>query len=434
MNVELSKIIKKGETIAVAVSGGSDSMALLYYMHSIAEKYGVKVIALNVEHGIRKETSKADSEFVRSFCRANGIELLSYSIDSIKKAKSEKLSVEQAARILRYECFFSAINEKKCDKVATAHHQRDNVESVLINLFRGTGLKGVSGINTNYEDKIIRPFLSVTKEEIMDYVAENSIPYVTDETNFSDDYTRNYVRLKVLPVIKEIFPKFEESISRFSEIAKAEDEYLDIIAKEKVKVFDGGVKIALPCHPVIFARAAIFALKYIGLEKDWEKKHVDGLYKLTENKNSASFSLPKKILAVKEYDKIVIFKEPAVEKREIPFSVGKTEFGEDTIEIEQVSLPKNFKDGFYADLDKIPDGAIIRTKRDGDVFTKFGSGSKKLNDYFTDIKIPIRKRNSIPVIAKGNTVYFICGIAISELVRVDKNTKNIIQLKYQPRG
>lgn len=308
MKIDLSKIIPKNQTVAVAVSGGSDSMALLHFMTSNAKKYGIKVIALNVEHGIRGAASISDTNFVKSYCRSRNIELLTYSFDAVKKAKTDRLTLEQAARILRYECFFKAIDEGKCDKVATAHHRRDNVESVLLNLFRGTGLKGVAGINANYEDKIVRPFLTVSKEDIIAYMTENSVPYITDETNFSDDYTRNYIRLNVLPKIKEAFPEAEKCISRFAEIAKSEDEFMDKVATSAVKLYEDRAEIGLPVHPAVFSRAVIIALKNLGIEKDWEKTHIDSAYSLTEKENGTSINLPKNLCAVKEYDKIVIYK------------------------------------------------------------------------------------------------------------------------------
>ncbi|MDY6367461.1 MAG: tRNA lysidine(34) synthetase TilS [Clostridia bacterium] len=307
MKIDLSKIVSKKQTIAVAVSGGSDSMALLHFMSANAKKYGIKVIGLNVEHGIRGEASKSDTEFVKSYCRSRGIELLTYSFDALKKAKTDKMSVEQAARILRYECFFKAIDEGKCDKVATAHHRRDNVESVLLNLFRGTGLKGVAGINANYEDKIIRPFLTVTKEEIIEYMTENSVPYITDETNFSDDYTRNYIRLNVLPKIRDAFPEAEKCIARFAEIAKSEDDFMDGVAKSALKFEGDKAEITLPLHPAVLSRAVIIALKKLGIEKDWEKTHVDSVIALTEKQNGAKINLPKNVCAIKEYDKVVLF-------------------------------------------------------------------------------------------------------------------------------
>ena len=146
MNTNLSNLINKGETVAVALSGGSDSMALLYYMLSQAEKFQFNLVAINVEHGIRGEESVSDSQFVSRQCNALGVPLMSYSINCIEEAKKQKLSLEQVARKLRYECFYDALSKGKCDKIATAHHLDDSVESVLFNLFRGTGIKGLSGI------------------------------------------------------------------------------------------------------------------------------------------------------------------------------------------------------------------------------------------------------------------------------------------------
>ena len=169
MQIDLSKFLAPNQTVAVAVSGGVDSVALLYFMLSQAEKYHIKIVAVNVEHGIRGQASKDDTNFVESLCAKLGVKLYKYSVDSLLKAKSDKLSLEEAARILRYDCFFDLISKGCCDKVATAHHLSDNFESVILNLFRGTGLKGVSGIESNYNDKIIRPFLSVSKHQIQDY-------------------------------------------------------------------------------------------------------------------------------------------------------------------------------------------------------------------------------------------------------------------------
>jgi len=191
MQINLGEFLHKNQTVAVALSGGSDSMALLDYMLANAEKYSINVIALNVEHGIRGQDSIDDTNFVKNYCDKNNVKLITYTVDCVKKASEEKLSLEQAGRILRYQCFYDAIDKGLCDKVATAHHQKDNVESVLFNLFRGTGIKGVCGIEKNFQDKIIRPFLDVSKSQIEEYIKERKIPFVTDKTNCDADYSRN---------------------------------------------------------------------------------------------------------------------------------------------------------------------------------------------------------------------------------------------------
>ncbi len=428
MIIDLTKTVNKNETIAVAVSGGSDSMALLHYMHCNAEKFRYSLIAINVEHGIRGNTSILDTEFVKEYCAKNNIPLLTYSVDCKKESMARKLSIEETARLLRYQCFFDAISSGKCDKIATAHHVSDNVESVLLNLFRGTGLRGLTGINTNYSDKIIRPFLNTTKQEILDYIKNNDIPFVTDESNLSTDYTRNFLRLEVLPKIKQVFPELEKSVSRFCLIAKEEDEYLDEQSRKQLTLLTDRAEILLPCHPALLKRASITALKHLGIVKDWEKAHVDSIQNLTELSNGAKINLPKNIVAIKEYNKIVIYKETKSQDIEIPFSIGEFSFLDKTIVIKKASSDVDLKSGFFIDKASIKENAVIRTKRDGDNFTKFGGGTKKLNDYLTDKKVPLRVRDTIPVLANNNEIYAIFNIAVSENSKVISSTTDILQL------
>ena len=429
MQVDLTKFIKPNQTVAVALSGGSDSMALLNYMLFCREKFPFNVIAINVEHGIRGEKSVFDTEFVKSYCEKKSIPLICYAVDSLKNAKDNKLSVEQSARQLRYDCFYKAIESGACDLVATAHHQDDNVETILFNLFRGTGLSGMSGIPEILNGKIIRPFLSVSKQEIDRYIKENNIPFVTDETNLSNDYTRNQIRHNIVPEILKIFPDAINSISRFSEIAKLENAYLDSLAKTAVNLTENRAEISLPIDSAILKRAVMVALKSLGVEKDWEKTYADSVLLLTTKNNGVSIDLKKGIKAIKEYDKIVLYKEKEVFCSDIPFSLGDFEFCENKISITKVKKPNDLKCGFFADFDKIPKTAVIRTKNDGDFFTKFGGGTKSLSDYLTDKKIPYRQRNHIPVLADGNVVLAIFGVAISEKIKVDDKTETVIEIK-----
>ena len=428
MKIDLSKFLRQDETVAVALSGGCDSMALLHYMLSNAKKFHINVIALNVEHGIRGEESLSDTKFVKDYCKKINIPLLTYSVDAIKKAEDDKLSLEQAARVLRYECFYDAVDRKKCDKIATAHHLDDNVESILFNLFRGTGVKGATGIEEYFNSKIIRPFLGIEKAEIEKYAKVNSLPFVTDSTNSCCDYTRNAMRLKVIPEIKKLFPKMQDSILRFTEILKEEDDYLSLESKKILTLLNNRAEISIPCHYALFSRATITALKHLGIQKDYEKVHIDDAFSLIQKQNGSSVNLPKGVVAIKEYDKIVFFKANHSEKMQIPFSIGEFKFLEKTLKITEVKNP-NLKNGLFLDLAKIPNGAVIRTKNVGDNFTKFGGGTKSLGDYLTDKKIPLRERDSLPVIAKSNEVLAIFGVAVSDKVKVDITTKNILQIK-----
>ena len=427
MNIDLRKFINSGQTIAVAISGGSDSMALLHYLISNKSDFCYDVIAINVEHGIRGKESLDDTAFVKNYCDKNSIPLYCYSVNAIEKAQTDKLSVEQSARMLRYQCFFDALSKGLCDKVATAHHQSDNVESILFNLLRGTGVKGALGIESERDDKIIRPLLSVSKQEIDKYVTLNQIPFVIDKTNLDDNYTRNYLRLNVIPKIKKAFPEFEKSLARFSNILAKEHAVVTELVKKAIAVTDKCVNIHLPQPKAVLELAIIEALKLSGVEKDWESAHINSVAELADKRNGDKISLMQGLVAVREYDKIVVYKKTSSSPIHLPFSLGQFTYLNQNYSIEKVDLINDLKSGFYADLDKIPTTSIIRTKQAGDKFTKFGGGTKSLGDFMTDKKIPNRIRDTTPLLCDGNNVLAIFGYAISDIIKVDENTKNIIK-------
>ncbi len=423
-------------------------MALLHYMRAARDKLQLKIIALNVEHGIRGQSSLKDTEFVKKYCAEQNIPLLTYSVDCLAEAQKSGLSVEEAGRKLRYECFFDALEKGACDYVATAHHSADNAESVLFNLLRGSGLKGLTGIKEVFEGKIVRPLLRTSKAQIEEYLAKNSIPYVTDETNLDDQYTRNYLRLNVMPSIKKAFPEAESSICRFAEIAKAEDQYLDQAASNLLIREDGTIKLGINSHPALFSRACVLAIKAMGICKDWTKEHIAALQLLKEKENGAKVSLKSGVIAIKEYDNIVFFRDtsttqPPIDalngekdgKETAPFSVGLLTIDSKCVKIEYVASSEelDLKNGCFADYDKVPQTAVIRHRRQGDVFTKYGKGergggSKLLNDYLTDVKFPLRNRDNLLLLADGNEVLVILGLAVSNKVKVDQSTKKIITL------
>ncbi len=432
MNIDLQKFNLNEKCVAVAVSGGQDSMCLLHYLLVNSKKFNYSVVAINVEHGIRGESSVKDSEFVKDYCAKNGVPCYSFTVDVPAYAQKNKLTLEQAGRKLRYDIFYETINNGNCDVVATAHHLGDNVESILLNLFRGSGVSGVVGINEEYSKGIIRPMLNVQKSQIELYSIENGVPFVTDETNADTDYTRNFLRINIIPKIKEIFPEFEKSVLRFSSIIESENAFLEDLTKKSCKIKDGAVYLPLSLHPVLFNRATVYALKELGLKKDWEKAHVDGVAHLKNLKNGSKTVLPKGIVAIKEYDNVVLYRPTVLDGAPIPYSYGEWTIGDYEISVKEV-LPSNLKDGLFADGDKIPKTAVIRYKNDGDVFTKFGGGTKKLNDYFTDKKIPLRRREFIPVLANENKILVIFGVAVSNAVRVDEKTKTVVEFSCKEK-
>lgn len=453
--------------ICVAVSGGKDSMALLHYIYAHGKEYNVTLSALNCDHRIRGEASERDSKFVKDWCLARKIPLLSFVWDC-DLPKSEAL-----ARLWRLKCYVAAVNGKAeymevspaaiypdgrwsaADAVATAHHLNDNAETVLFNLARGSALSGMEGI-TDYKfpadgDKdlnVIHPLISVSRGEIDEYIEENSIPYVEDATNFTDDYTRNKLRHNVLPELEKAVPGAAKAIYRFSRLAADDEKYFDdLIGRRKlIKETRLGCEISFCEEKVVFKRAVIKALAGLNL-KDYTSEHARKLYELQFAENGKKFEFLG-YTAFKESGKIAICNSYllSVEKEGILFKEHyRCEFSfwndafifvSDGSELEKCllafeaaseddkRLPKKFK-VLKFDFDAIPDSAVIRFMKAGDKFTKFGGGTKNLGDYFTDKKIPVRVRRQIPLIADGSEILAVCGVEISERIKVTSETERI---------
>lgn len=225
--IERYSMINKGDTVISALSGGADSVALLYVLYSLKNELGFSLAACHVNHNLRGEESNGDERFVRRMCRFLDIPLYVASI-KVNDLRQKHDSLEECARRLRYE-FFDSISRGKL--IATAHTASDNCETILINMVRGTALSGICGIPVK-RDNIIRPLLYNTRGDIERYCTENSLDYVTDSTNLSDDYTRNKIRHKIVPLLREINPALFGAISRLSQSVSDDDRYLDKIAAQ----------------------------------------------------------------------------------------------------------------------------------------------------------------------------------------------------------
>lgn len=405
-------------------------MALLHILLDSAEKYGLRICALNCDHRIRGEQSAADSAFVREYCRNNGVPLVFY------EREESGVTGEESARNWRISCYKKAVkpcvleNGEKwegADAVATAHHLDDNAETVLFNLARGAYLAGLEGITDEVVDglRIIRPLISVTREEIDGYVAENGIPYVDDLTNFGDDYTRNKLRHNVFPALEEAVPGAAKALFRFSRLAADDEEYFAKKIRSIIKNTDGGYKIAVPEEKVIFRRAALSIVARAFGKKDYTSEHAEALYNLQFAENGKKF----------EFLGLTAFKENGY------VAITKNAAGEDSGEEAFAAILKSGRSekfglclGFAEsacrggkplkfDLSAIPENAVIRYRREGDRFTKFGGGTKSLGDYLTDKKIPARVRGKLPLVACGNEVLIICGVEISDRVKVTERTE-----------
>ncbi len=420
-----NSLIKPGERIGVGVSGGSDSMALVHFLHSISEELDIEVIAIHIDHGIREE-SRDEANFVIEKCREMGIRAYKFRIDSPKIAKEKNISLETAAREGRYGVFKSLFKKDVVDKIALAHHLSDQAETILMHIFRGSGISGARGMEAIREGRFIRPLLTTSKEEILDYINLNNLDYVEDSSNADNTYTRNYLRNVLFPQITSKWPGAINAIVNFGKAVKEDDDYINsqifddaIIYEEK----EAKIPLSYFIYPApIISRIIIKTLKNIGVEKDFEKKHIDMIKELAEaHENGKRASLPFDVVAIKDYDYLTL----ANRKKVIPQFKCELRCGEFDLPDGRKLVVRRVKemeskDGVvYFDYRKVPKTAMWRFRQEGDVFTKFGGGTKKLKSFLIDKKIPQRKRDILPVLADENEIFVIAGVEISDKVKVE---------------
>lgn len=449
-----------GEKIAVAVSGGSDSMALVHLVLNcgIYDRNNVSVI--NINHNIRGKNSEADSEFVRKFCLAQGVEFIGKSVDIPARCLLNGTGIELEAREARREIFYELI-KSGIGKVLLAHHAGDNAETVLMHIFRGCGISGLKGMNICSSDGIFRPMLNTCKQDIIEYLTQNDIAYVTDETNADETYDRNFLRTSVMPLIKQRYPGCEHAINRLCRTAETVsvniNKIIDFNNLDVSEKSSGIVKLKVTAlsESALSGEYIFAALKQLGVMSDIFYKHIDLICEMSSWQNGSKLCVGQNITAVKEYDFITFIKDNfASENAEIseplifqnvPFN-SKTvmKLGESSIIIKKVdyaaaqkvieynrqviSAAKNTqikqkqlqKIKILADLDKIPSTAILRYRRDGDEFSPLGGGTKKLKKYLIDEKIPLRLRDNLICLCDGYTVLAVLGIKVSKLVAYDK--------------
>ena len=429
-------MFKKGETVAVAVSGGIDSICLLHFLNNKKEELGIKIVAVNVDHQIR-ENSASDSKFVDEFCKSLGVICYKFKVDVPKLAECKKTGLEETARNARYKIFETVVQKGLADKVAIAHHQSDQVETVLLNIFRGAGLKGASGMDV-VQGFYVRPLLNTSKQEVLQYAQNNNLSHVEDETNANATYSRNFIRNVVMPSLREKWKGVDANILNFSKICKQDDAYINqTINYDDILIENNVARIPLykfVSPEPVQNRILRYVFQKLGKSKDIEKRHITILKNLiSSGKNGSKINLPNKIKASLDYDELMLY-VPTKKAEFVPkdFKTGKTYFNDIVVSIKKTSKYNiNIENCHVIDAQKLPIDAKWRTRQTGDVFAKFGSGEKKLKDYFIDKKIPNLKRDSIPLLASGNQVYCVLGYEISEKVKVTQSTKRAYVINYQ---
>lgn len=412
--VKKYNMLSKGDRVLIGVSGGADSIALLEFFVSVKEKYDLDICVAHIEHGIRGEDSVNDAEFVKNYCKKLGVNFYLKTIDAPNLAKKAKMGVEEYSRMARYD-FFNTI---ECDKIATAHNLTDNIETLLFRLARGTGLKGACSIPA-VRGKIIRPFIEVSSGEIRKWCNDNNIPYRVDCTNSDSAYSRNLIRLEILPLFEKLNANYQDNIENFISDVNEDYAFIDDYVKSIYPKIVKNNEIDLPklneLDLSIKKRILIMFFDENGYSLN--RIHLQSVIDITLK--SGKTQIKENVFAISAKGKIRLAKFNDLNK--------KDEFVTKILNIDE------FKDkniDFYCDCDKIVGNIIIRAKQAGDRIKPAGRNvSKTLKKLFNESAYPIEKRDKKIVVCDDFGIVGVIGLCADERVKVDCNTAKILTIK-----
>jgi len=400
--IKRNKLIDKGDRVLVGLSGGADSVALLHMLHTLSPIFNITVLAAHINHNMR-DTAGRDMEYSGRLCGSLGIEFFAKSADVMGYAKENALSCEDAGRIIRYE-FFDEITEKyNINKIATAHNRNDNAETILMHFIRGSCTGGLTGIPIK-RGNIIRPVLRLSRDEIEKYCKENGLEYMTDETNLSAVYTRNKVRLKLIPYIqKSLNRNFINRVTENSDIISDENDFMEEYAKRVFEKSSDGNMINIDClkreHIAVIRRVlGMYFCRVYNTEKHLESKFTDAAVKLMEKESGKYINLPSGFILRNEYGYLKCMKKSTGNE------INAEIITENDIEAKKPSASAVYIKPQYAD------GLRLRFKKDGDIFYPYGmQGKKTLKKYFSDMKMTKDERENQIILAYNDDVVWIVG-------------------------
>lgn len=411
--------------VLLCVSGGADSMCLLEAMRHISYDRGLSIAVAHFNHGLRGEESDRDENFVKDYCEQCGVSFFSGDGNVRYYAKLHGLSVETAARDMRYNFFFDLGDTIDATVIATAHTADDNTETMLINLTRGAGSNGLSGIPP-VRGNIIRPMLTVSREEVISFLSERNIPFVDDSTNEDDVFTRNKIRRHVIPILKEINPRLNEVTTSAAELIRSDEEMLSELAD--MFISDMCVGLTATCVDVLnlpFSVSSRVIRKLYGGNLSF--RHVKAVLDLCKNKiPSSKLSLPG-MTVYRDYDLIVF--EPVHDPDTVGFAQVYPVDGDSVIILgaglkmscksvivdgKIVKVNKSFT-SFLFKTTEIYGKIAVRPRREGDRIKLIGhAGTKTLKKLFIERRIPARNRAFIPVISDGKGVLAVYGLGMGD--------------------
>lgn len=431
-------LIVEGDHVLMALSGGSDSVCLLLLLNTLRTKLSFELSAMYVDHMIRGDESREDGIFAEKLCKELGVPFYSEERDVPRYAKEKGLSLEEAARKLRYEALWERAKDISFDaKLAVAHNLQDQCETILFRMARGTGPKGMTGMKPK-DGNLIRPILFADKPDIINYLIENEQEYRTDKTNDDINYSRNRVRKNIIPELLELNPA---ALSHIGKLSRQMDELVADLELRACEYANANIENTMAglllkttelCEsPELFKTAVV--REFIRMSgqslKDISATHYETLASLIDGETGKSIDLPNRVRISKTYEGLLVKcdKLQRFEKKEFGRIEVKTFLYEAGME-----LPTNFYTKWF-DYDKIKGAVSLRTRGKGDYIVIHPDGSKKkLKEWLIHEKIPRELRDVLPIVAVENEVLWIIGHRTGEGARISSETKVVLQVEYIP--
>ncbi len=459
------QMIPPHTAILAGISGGPDSICLLHVLMTLSQRFRCRIGIAHLNHGLRSTVSDQDAVFVRSLAEKQNIPFFYKRTDIQKKTKTSKKSIEETGRNERYTFFSKVAASHGFDKIALGHHRDDNAELVLMNLLRGSGPLGLSGIPP-IRNNIIRPLIGVSRSEIMSYLTENDLKYLTDYSNADTAFLRNKIRHELLPLLKEQYnPNIGETLNRLSDIFRREEDWLNILVgetldqitksrgKNELVLFVSGLQKLHTAHLSRILRAGVKQIK--GNLRRIRLSQIDAAIEMIySNQPHSGVDLPDRIRLEKINDSLIIRQESkslrsikplqnppvyhyTIHLEDLPVELWMPEIRK-TLFISRVNgnslpdLPQTAQTVDFLDFDRIRFPLIVRNPEAGDRFIPFGmKNSQKIKDYFINNKVPKQDRSFYPVVVSRHQIIWLAGQRIADAAKVTPSSQRFIKAELK---
>jgi tRNA(Ile)-lysidine synthase len=444
-------MVDNGSRILIGLSGGADSVCLLHVLTMLRQKYLISLHALYIDHGLRPGETDREIQFCCKICEQHETPFLTKSVDVKSYAKTGKLNMQEAARLLRYRTYEETAYEINANKIALGHTADDQAETILMRLFRGSGPTGLAGIPP-VRKNIIRPLIEIERKDIENFLGSEGINFITDSSNAKKDYLRNRVRLSLMPILREFNPDITGTLSKTAAIFREEERYFEIlVTKTLMKLISRKTetRIELFLTPfeimdkVIMRRVLRRAIDETKGLRGVSFIHIEDMVNLIKTGSPGDrIYLPGGIRVIKDYSTLILTSEAPLTLSSYTLTIpGETILKEAGVLIKaseaEIQQPEAFEQGIWKshgifDADTIRLPLTARPRNDGDFFYPLGFGKrKKLQDFFVDQKVPRDERNRIPLIVSGGNILWVVGHRADDRFKVTEKTKRVLKLEVR---